>query len=233
MSVQDKVERTLREMYVLFSKSEPYEKEPGKIVIDKKEAIELLNQFKSSMSEMMEAYEITTQSRNKGERQAWKKGEELIKDASHKAEDVYAASVLYSDEALSCIQEILQDADDEMEHLFRNIKKEMKAKQQIVRENQMELKSSLGDLKDTNKYLNIIDERNKEIRKNKTHQKQEQKIAVVKPEIKINQEYFEKIGKPLEESKEEVEEEKVKESEIKVNLDAEYFRWKKEQKKES
>ena len=53
--------------------------------------------------------------------------------------------------------------------------------------------------------------------------------ASVKPEIKINEEYFEKNGIPLE--TEEPEEEPEKNTgetgaEIKVNLDAEYFKWK-------
>ena len=53
MSVQDKVERTLREMHVLFSKSEPYDKESGKVIVNKKEVIGLLNELKAAMSEMM------------------------------------------------------------------------------------------------------------------------------------------------------------------------------------
>lgn len=248
MSVQDKVERTLREMHVLFSKSEPYDKESGKVIVNKKEVIGLLNELKAVMSEMMEEYEITKESRDRGEREARKHGEDIIWDASHKAEDVYAASVIYSDEALSCIQEIIQSANDEMEQVFRNIKKEMKAKQQVVRENQLELKASLGDLRDTNKYLNIIDESNKERQRKKeakeakrAKQKEEPAFQVVKPKIKINQEYFQKMGIPLEETAveetEEVheitpEEKAAQEMQIKVNLDAEYFRWKNEQKKQ-
>lgn len=55
------------------------------------------------------------------------------------------------------------------------------------------------------------------------------RLCTVKPEIKINEEYFEKNGIPLE--TEEPEEEPEKNTgetgaEIKVNLDAEYFKWK-------
>ena len=66
-----------------------------------------------------------------------------------------------------------------------------------------ELKSHLEDLRDTNKYMNLIEQRNKEIAKERAKREQEEEEATsvyasVKPEIKINEEYFEKNGIPLE-----------------------------------
>lgn len=245
MSVQDKVERVLRDFHVLFSRSEPYQQEPQKIIVSKEEALTLLNQLKDCMSEMMEEYEITARSRDKGEREARKKGDEIIRDANRTAEDIYAASVMYSDEALTRIQNIIQDANEEMEKLFDGLKKEMKSRQKVVRENQLELKSSLEDLRDTDKYNKLIEERNKQIQKardnkeNKKEQRAEgstQSIPAGKPEIKINTKYFEKIGRSMEaaaqiEPEITPEQKAAAEMEIKVNLDAEYFRWRQEQKK--
>ena len=57
MSVQDKVERVLREFYVLYSRSEPYDKNVEQVIVNKKEALALLEQLKSCMNEMMEEYE--------------------------------------------------------------------------------------------------------------------------------------------------------------------------------
>ncbi len=242
MSVQDKVERVLRDFHVLISKSEPYDQDPQKVVVDKKDALELLDQLKYCMNEMMEEYEITENSRNRGEREARKKSDTIVRDAEHMAEDIYAASVLYSDEALTRIQKIIQDASEEMEQVYGTIKKEMKERKKIVRENQLELKSSLENLKDTNKYRQLIEERNKQMQK-ETEKKEERKAATVaaplfpagKPEIKINPEYFEKTGKAVSTSSEEPTfqpEQKVpQEMEIKVNLDAEYFRWRQKQHK--
>ena len=49
-------------------------------------------------------------------------------------------------------------------------------------------------------------------------------------EIKINREYFEQAGIPLEDEPKEAKE--STQSEIKVDLDAEYFQWKEEENKE-
>lgn len=242
MSVQDKVERVLREFHVLISKSEPYQQDSQKVIVDKKDVLELLDQLKYCMSEMMEEYEITSSSRDRGEREARKKSDAIVRDAEHMAEDIYAASVLYSDEALIRIQKIIQEANDDMEKVFGTVKEEMKARQKIVRENQLELKSSLENLKDTDKYRNLIEERNKQLQKEK-QKKEEHKMTSVaaplfpagKPEIKINPEYFEKTGRPMEVPSEEPatqpEQKAAQEMEIKVNLDAEYFRWRQKQRK--
>ena len=239
MSVQDKVERVLREFYVLYSRSEPYDKNADRVIVNKKEALALLEQLKSCMNEMMEEYEITSNSRERGEREARRRRYDIIWDANHKAEDIYAASVLYSNEALGHIQTIIQNATDEMEKMFHTAKKEMMKQQQTVRDNQLELKSSLEDLKDTDKYRKVIEERNKEIKKKKEQDSQKKvkentgagmtAFPAGKPEIKVNPAYFEKIGRPV--PVPDVPETKAApELDIKVNLDAEYFRWRQKKK---
>lgn len=39
MSVQDKVERVLREFYVLYSRSEPYDKNVEQVIVNQKRGI--------------------------------------------------------------------------------------------------------------------------------------------------------------------------------------------------
>ena len=58
--------------------------------------------------------------------------------------------------------------------------------------------------------------------------------AAVKPEIKINRDYFEQQGISFEEPEEEQPEEKTEKAapEISVNLDSEYFKWKEQEGKE-
>ena len=42
MGAQDNTEKVLRSLHVLLSKSEPYPKEPSKVIIDKQQVIDLL-----------------------------------------------------------------------------------------------------------------------------------------------------------------------------------------------
>ena len=109
MSSQDKLEKVLRDIHVLISRSEVYETD--RIIVNKQDMFGLIDRLNASIYEIMEEYELTKQSRDKAEREHRKQGDKIIWDASRKAEDIYAASVMYMYEALNGIQEIMRQAN--------------------------------------------------------------------------------------------------------------------------
>ena len=233
MSAQDNTEKILRSLHILLSKSEPYAKEPSKVIVDKQEMLDLLAQLNKAMYDIMDEYELTKQSRDRAEREFQKKGDEIVWNASRKAEDVYAASVMYTDEALNRVQEIMKEADTSIAQIYSKMNFELKEQEKLMKHNQLELKSTLQDLVDTEKYLKLIEERNREIRRQKENSKpieeREKNIyANRQTEIKLNQEYFEKMGISMDNEEERIEEKskEVSKVDIKVDLDADYFQWK-------
>ena len=112
MNANDKTEKVLREIHILLSKSEPYNKEPSKVIVDKQQMIDLLANLNKCIYEIQDEYELTEQSRNHAEREFRKKGDQIVWDASRKAEDVYAASVMYTDEALSRVRDIINETNE-------------------------------------------------------------------------------------------------------------------------
>ena len=234
MSAQDNIEKVLRNLHVLLSKSEPYAKEPSKVIIDKQEVLDLLSQLNKAMYDVMDEYELTQQSRDRAAREFQKQGDDIIWNASRNAEDIYAASVMYTDEALNHIQDIMKEATASVEAVYSEMSRKLKEEQQVVKSNQLELKSQLQDLRDTEKYLKLIEARNREIQKEKEsgkplEERESNIYANRQTEIKINQEYFEKMGIPLDDPTEKVEETEI---DIKIDLDADYFQWKEEQEYE-
>lgn len=246
MGAQDNTEKVLRSLHVLLSKSEPYPKEPSKVIIDKQQVLDLLAELNNCIYQIMDEYELTKSSRDKAEREFRKHGDEIIWDASRKAEDIYAASVLYMDETLGRMQDIMKDAQEKVASIYTDADEKMKKEQQAVRSNQSELKGQLQDLVDTEKYLKIIEERNREIEKEKNEGKPREEsepklYANRQTEIRVNQEYLDKLGlSVVDETEKEIassdagkkkEDEELKEleAEVRVNLDADYFRWKEEQ----
>lgn len=234
MSAQDNIEKVLRSLHVLLSKSEPYVKEPTKVIVDKQEILDLLTQLNKAIYEIMDEYELTKQSRDRATRELKKQGDEIVWNASRKAEDIYAASVMYTDEALNHIQDIMREADTAVSEIYTNINRQLKEQEQLIKSNQLELKSTLQDLVDTEKYLKLIEERNRELQKDKEkanspEEKESNIYANRQTEIKINQEYFEKMGISLDDEAEKDE----PEVDIKIDLDADYFQWKEEQEAEN
>ena len=231
MSAQDRTEEILRQMHILLAGSESYDGIGSKIILDKKRMLELLAELNKAIYAMMDEYELTTQGKDRARREAAKIGEDILKDASGKAEDVYAASVMYTNEALRHVQEIMQRATDAMQEIYKDANEK-----DIVRRDQSDLKGHLQNLADTDKYLKLIEDRNREIEKERAKEKGEMEpspYTAVKPEIRINQEYFEKAGivpenEQVEEIPEDTREESTPKAEVNVNvnLDAEYFHWK-------
>ena len=243
MSAQSNTEKVLRSLHVLLSKSEPYPKEPTKVIVDKQQMLDLLSELNTCIYQIMEEHEMTTRSRDKAEREFRKKSDQIIWDASRKAEDIYAASVMYMDEALNGIQDIMRQANEAVDKIYMDMDASMKKEERRIKENQSELKSQLQDLVDTEKYLNLIEERNKELERQKNAGKPvEKKEASIyanrQTEIKVNQEYLDKLGLSVEDeadsdiereaANQEKDEEELKElqAEIRIDLDADYFQWK-------
>lgn len=252
MGVQDNTEKVLRALHVMLSKGEQYPKEPSKVIVDKQQMLDLLSALNQCMYQMQEKYELTKSSRDKAERDFRKQGDTIIMDASHKAEDIYAASVMYMDEALNHMRDIMKEANENVSKIYADLNEKMDVEQRRIKTNQLELKSQMQDLVDTEKYLKIIEKRNRELEKQKNEGKPEEEEASIyanrQTEIKINQEYLDKLGmsvideteKEVEADKgvsyaddndEEDEELKNLQAEIRVNLDADYFQWKEEQEK--
>lgn len=229
MSVQDNTEKILRNLHILLSKSEPYAKEPTKVIVDKQQILDLLAELNKSIYDIMDEYELTKQSRDRAEREFQKKGDEIILNASRKAEDVYAASVMYTDEALNRAQDIIKQADARFEEIYKEMNQKLKEEERLMKKNQLELKSTLQDLLDTEKYLKLIEDRNKELKKKKENSEDEYESNIYanrQTEIKINQVYLDKLG--ISSDEESMEETIIPEVDIKVDLDADYFKWKKE-----
>lgn len=230
MGAQDHVEKALRELHVILSQCELYDKEKSLVIVDKKRFVDALNDLNQGIYEVMDEYEYTKSSRDQAERDMKKRGDEIIRKATGQAEDVYAASVLYTDDALMRVQHIMQKAMESVKEVCEGMQQELAEEKRLVARNQLELKSSLQDLRDTNKYMQIIEDRNKRLLKELDDGGDElppPAYAGVKPEIRINEQYFREHGLSLEVEEEapEEKEEKVV-AEVSVNLDSEYFKWK-------
>lgn len=78
MGAQSNTEQVLRSLHLLLSKSEPYAKEPRKVIVDKEQMLSLLSELNNCIYQIMEEYELTKRSRDKAEREFRKQGDQII-----------------------------------------------------------------------------------------------------------------------------------------------------------
>ena len=228
MGAQDKTEKVLRDIHILFSKAEPFENSKRKVVIDKEKMMNLLLKLNECMYDMMEEHELTEASRDKARRKLQKENDELIFETQRNAEEIYAASLMYSDRAMNEIADVIKDTRNRFDAVYTELQDRIKTELSTIRHNQYELKGQLQGLIDTQKYLRLIEDENARRLKEKQHADEVSEpdpFADTQIEIKVNEDYFREQG--LEDLLDAPEEEKEPElPEIKVDLDAEYFKWK-------
>jgi len=244
MSTQDKIERILKRIHMVLSAGKVDSENPDKVIIDKKEMLSILEKLNIAIYEIMDQYEATAQAREMAERRSEKKSQEFLNRVSGQADDVYAASLMYTDDALSRVYKLMADAMASTRTIWDNFQQELEVQQEKVKEDKQELQSQLQEFKDSQKYLKIIESCNKEREKQAQEPKEEKKIQNqekhytmnVKPEIKVNTSYLQRKGITEEKTKVspagslEEETKPFAKPEIKVDLDAEYFKWQEEEK---
>ncbi len=245
MSAADRTEKVLRDIHVLFSKAEPYNGSKRDVIVNKNEMMDLLKELNACMYDMIDEHELSQTKKDKANREMQKQGDDIIFAASRKAEDIYAASIMYTDNALNDIQQIIEDAGDAIAKIYEDAKDKMASEKQTIKSNQSELKSQLGDLIDTQKYLHLIEEENHRLRlerekgeKGDFAPKDTPSYANVQPEIRINKDYFIQNGIPLEDGEEttgvptqgELTEKEA--AALSEDLDKEYFAWKESDQEE-
>ena len=259
MAARERTEEVLRKIHVLFSKTVPYNNSNRSVIIDKNDMMDLLKQLNDCIYDLLDEYEMTSASRDKAERRQQKQAESMVFDARRKADDIYAASVLYADRSLQEVEAELSATADGYAAVYEEFMARIKEKKEEVRKNRLDLKSSLQELIDTQKYTNLIEDENLRIAKEKERlesgkkgsskgkakdqdKEKEKDFSAIKPEIKVNEEYFRakgldvETGEPAGEVKDEPtrdEADKIADETIaavSADLDEEYFKWKDEGK---
>ena len=259
MAARERTEEVLRKIHVLFSKTVPYNNSNRSVIIDKNDMMDLLKQLNDCIYDLLDEYEMTSASRDKAERRQQKQAESMVFDARRKADDIYAASVLYADRSLQEVEAELSSTADGYTAVYEEFMARIKEKKEEVKKNRLDLKSSLQELIDTQKYTNLIEDENLRIAKEKERlesgrkgsskgkakeqeKEKEKDFSAIKPEIKVNEEYFRAKGLDIE-TGESVSDEKKEPSQdeadkiadetiaaVSADLDEEYFKWKDEGK---
>lgn len=261
MAARDRTEEVLRKIHLLFQKSVPYNNSKRSVIIDKNDMMDLLKQLNDCIYDLLDEYEMTSASRDKAERRQQKQAESMAFDARRKADDIYAASVLYADRSLQEVEAELSATSDGYTAVYEDFMARIKEQREEIKKNRLDLKSSLQDLIDTQKYMNLIEDENLRLAKEKERlesgkkgsskgkskeqakdKEKEKDFSAIKPEIKVNEEYFRaqgldvETGEPVSDTKEDLpqdEADKIADETIaavSADLDEEYFKWKDEGK---
>lgn len=232
MSEKRSVEDVLKAMHMLIAECPKIKGDPNRIVIDKRDLISGLEQIAECMTDMLDEYGLSKQRQEEAKFQMNRKREEIIERANTTAEDMYSASVLYTDEAITRLMHILDKSARDLDNLHHEVSTKIEFEKDRIRANQKELQETLFERRDANLYLNLINEKRYELAREKDEADKFKKgrtivmPAIKKADIKINKAYFDQMGLNEDGTKKEEPKPIASAPEIKVNTNANYFKFK-------
>ena len=169
----EKLEEIMKKIHVLLADCEQISYSSEEIIVPKKKLFALLEQLNYVVYEIMEQYEMTLAARNRAILQEEQKAREIQKKAKQNAEDMYAASLVYTEDILNDLkivtdmmyqkieveyEEVLQKIKTEYEEALQNHKRRMK----YLRRTEDEVLLQINAMTDAKMYVKLIEERRKE-----------------------------------------------------------------------
>ncbi len=166
MNEQEKMEQILKEIHVMISKCDHYNDDENLVILDKQKLFSMLEKINLTMYDMMDSYEVTQAAKARGARKVKEQGESILKNAEDMAEDVYAASILYMDEVLLHLRQQSKDMMKDLEEAYTKAREEFIKEDRKIVSNRMELRQQLQEMRESDKYIYLIDEENRRRREN-------------------------------------------------------------------
>lgn len=165
----EKIEQLLKKIHILFAKSDRYMNSEDEVIISKKEMFRILEELNYAIYEMLDQYEMTQVSKEKAKAQIEKQTENIIESANKSAEDIYAASIMYSDNMLSEVKKAVQGQINRIQEEYHLMEHFLEGRVSAIMRNRDELHEQLQDMSDDKMYLKMIEEqRKREKRQNRT-----------------------------------------------------------------
>ena len=173
--MQDKLEQIMRQIYLMLSNCEESAYSSEDLIVPKKRIFQLLEELNYTVYDLREQYEATVTSRERGLAEQERKMAQIKEEAKGRAEDTYAASLLYA-------REMFMEMRKTTEQLCQNLRKEynetLRSYEDSLRylqENEESMVAQMSLMMDSKKYLRLIEQQNKEKEKKQNLTEEEKK----------------------------------------------------------
>lgn len=198
-AMAESIEQVMKRIHLLFAKCKQYHEDDAMIIVPKRKLFDLLQELNYAVSELMDQYEATQRSRELALKKFREQKEQIEMETTQVSEDIYAASMLYTDRMLLELREMVEKAGRDIRKEYEFLASQLESQAAMFSENQMELRDQLGTLNQGQKYKEIIQEYNvRQEQKKREELEQEESFSQQDPEQPENISYLQQeAGKNL------------------------------------
>lgn len=177
--MSDKLEQIMKKIHVYLANCEESPYSEKDLIVSKERIFALLEELNYAVYEAMEDYELTESARERGIAQAERKAADIKAEAIRHAEEVHAASLLHTQEAISDMKSALKYMQEKVRLEYELLLMNYEEKLNFLEKDSLEIISQLQTMNDAKYYLRLIEDI-----KNKHHRMEE----VVEQEEKAEKE---------------------------------------------
>lgn len=160
--MQEKLEQIMRQIYLMLSNCEESAYSSEDLIVPKKRIFQLLEELNYTVYDLMEQYEGTVSSRERALAEHEHRMAQIKEEAKGRAEDTYAASLLYAREMFmdmrKTTEQLCQNLRKEYNEALRNYEESLR----YLQENEESMVAQMNLMMDSKKYLRLIEQQNKE-----------------------------------------------------------------------
>ncbi|MBP3543238.1 MAG: hypothetical protein J6J86_03315, partial [Lachnospiraceae bacterium] len=150
------MERVMREIHVMFAKAERVSENGDTIIVDKKKVFALLEALNHEVYDAMDRFEETRASREESLKKLETESDAVIDKTRQSAEEIYAASILYSDSTLKELEDEVAHARELIHQTWEDMDKRMADRLRMLEQNRRELKHQLEQMEQSRIYVDLI-----------------------------------------------------------------------------
>lgn len=198
----EKIEGILKKIHVLFARCEEYNGSTDRVIISKKEMFDILEELNVALYQVLDQYEATSRSKEKARLEMERMANDIISDARKSAEDVNAASLMYTDTMLEELRAVVDNTARNVTDELRDLRIALDERMALLNTNKDEVRKKLQELHDSDFYVEALDRKRKEDEaarlraegQEPEEEEEEEEIPVKKADyvIKINEAYLNK-----------------------------------------
>ena len=157
MTEQEHVEETMRQIHLLLAQSQQMKGMEGFIIVDRERLFELLEEINRCMYSMMDSYEISKQAHATALKRTERKCEQMIKSSRKTADDIYAASLIYMEDAMKTLFKRMQGFQTDLNQASAAFSQDIESRLDAVEANHKDLRRQLKDIIDEDTYQKAVE----------------------------------------------------------------------------
>ncbi len=178
----EQIEEIMKKLHIYMANCKESAYGSEDIIVSKKRMLALLDELNHAVYDVCEQYEATKEAKTRALMQAEAEAADIKADAVQRAEDVYAASLIYTEDVIFSLKKSLNNTIFRVRRDYDALLKSYEEKIAALDANANELRQSMMNMQEAQTYLRLV-ESIEEKKKSDPEAQLEARIEEVKSKI--------------------------------------------------